>query len=57
LLAQSPPAKHKTSVGFDVGVFGVSGEYTSEDANLVAAYYRPANGDAVDLQEWDSCVH
>ena len=50
-------AKHKTSVGFDAGVFGVSGEYTSEDANLVAAYYRPADGDAFGLQEWDSCVH
>ena len=50
-------AKHKTSVGFKAGVFGVSGEYTSEDANLVDAFYRPAGGDLFGFQRWDTCVH
>jgi hypothetical protein len=51
------PAKHKTAVGFNAGVFGVSGEYTSEDANLVDAFYRPAGGDTFGFQRWESCVH
>jgi hypothetical protein len=45
----------KKSVGFSAGVFGVSGEYTSENADLVAAYYRPA-GDTFGFREWDACV-
>jgi hypothetical protein len=49
-------AKHKTAVGFNAGVFGVSGEYTSEDANLVDAFYRPAGGDTFGFQRWDACV-
>ncbi|WP_028064229.1 hypothetical protein [Solirubrobacter soli] len=50
-------AKQKTSVGFNAGVFGVSGEYTSEDATLVDAFYRPAGGDTFGFTRWDSCVH
>ena len=50
-------AKHKTSAGFNAGVFGVSGEYTTEDANLVDAFYRPAGGDTFGFQRWDTCVH
>jgi hypothetical protein len=50
-------ATHKVAVGFSAGVFGVSGEYTSEDANLVDAFYRPAGGDAFGFERWDSCVH
>ena len=43
--------------GFNAGVFGVSGEYTTEDANLVDAFYRPAGGDTFGFQRWDTCVH
>ena len=50
-------AKHKTSAGFNAGVFGVSGECTTEDANLVDAFYRPAGGDTFGFQRWDTCVH
>jgi hypothetical protein len=50
-------ARHSTSVGFNAGVFGVSGEYTSEDANLVDAFYRPAGGEGFGFQRWDTCVH
>jgi hypothetical protein len=42
------------SAGFDVGVFGVEGEYTSEDATLVDAYYRPSDG-LGGFQEWEEC--
>lgn len=47
-------ANHDVSAGFDVGVFGVEGEYTSEDATLVDAYYRPADG-LGGFQEWQEC--
>jgi hypothetical protein len=47
-------ANHDVSAGFDVGVFGVEGEYTSEDATLVDAYYRPADG-LGGFQEWEEC--
>jgi hypothetical protein len=50
-------ARHTTSVGFNAGVFGVSGEYTSEDANLVDAFYRPAGGSALGFERWAACVH
>jgi hypothetical protein len=50
-------ATHKVAVGFSAGVFGISGEYTSEDAKLVDAFYRPAGGDAFGFERWDSCVH
>ncbi len=50
-------ARHKTAAGFNAGVFGISGEYTTEDANLVDAFYRPANGDTFGFQRWDTCVH
>jgi hypothetical protein len=48
-------SKDKKALGFNAGVFGVSGEYTTEDADLVAAYYRPA-GDTFGFREWDACV-
>jgi hypothetical protein len=47
-------SKDRVGVGFDAGVFGVSGEYTTEDAGLVDAYYRPGGGGAID--RWDACV-
>jgi hypothetical protein len=47
-------ANHDVSAGFDVGVFGVEGEYTSEDATLVDAYYRPSDG-LGGFQEWEEC--
>jgi hypothetical protein len=50
-------ATHKVAVGFSAGVFGVSGEYTSEDANLVDAFYRPAGGDLFGFERWSTCVH
>jgi hypothetical protein len=43
------------SAGFDVGVFGVEGEYTSEDATLIDAYYRPPDG-LGGFQEWEECT-
>jgi hypothetical protein len=42
------------SAGFDAGIFGVEGEYTSEDATLVDAYYRPPDGIG-GFQEWEEC--
>jgi hypothetical protein len=48
-------SRDKKVVGFSAGVFGVSGEYTSENADLVAAYYRPA-GDSFGFKEWDGCL-
>jgi len=42
------------SAGFDAGIFGVEGEYTSEDATLVDAFYRPPNG-LGGFQEWKEC--
>jgi hypothetical protein len=42
------------SAGFDAGIFGVEGEYTSEDATLVDAFYRPPNGIG-GFQEWKEC--
>jgi hypothetical protein len=43
------------SAGFDAGIFGVEGEYTSEDATLVDAYYRPPDGIG-GFQEWKECT-
>lgn len=44
----------ETGAELDLGVFGISGEYTSEDAKLVDAFYRDLeNGD---FQRWEECV-
>jgi hypothetical protein len=42
------------SAGFDAGIFGIEGDYTSEDATLVDAFYRPPNG-LGGFQEWKEC--
>jgi hypothetical protein len=42
------------SAGFDAGIFGVEGDYTSEDATLVDAYFRPPDGIG-GFQEWEEC--
>lgn len=46
----------KSQRGFDVdgSVFGVSGEYTSEDATLLDAYYR--SRDEGGFTRWEECV-
>ena len=46
--------KETTGADVDLGVFAVGGEYTSEDASLVDAYYR----DKLDggFKRWDECV-
>ena len=44
----------KVDAGVDLGVFEVSGEYTSEDAALLDAYYRDrATGG---FKQWEDCV-
>jgi hypothetical protein len=44
------------SAGFDASIFGVEGEYTSEDATLVDAYYRPPDG-LGGFEEWQECTN
>jgi hypothetical protein len=44
------------SAGFDAGIFGVEGEYTSEDATLIDAFYRPSDG-LGGFQRWQECVN
>ena len=47
-------SKDKVGGELDLGVFAVSGEYTSEDARLIDAYYR-SFGDG-GFKRWDDCV-
>ncbi|HEX8102791.1 MAG TPA: hypothetical protein VF533_09275 [Solirubrobacteraceae bacterium] len=47
-------SKDKVGGELDLGVFAVSGEYTSEDAQLVDAYYRSFGEGG--FTRWDECV-
>jgi len=49
--------KSRTGGEVDLGVFGVSGEVTTEDAQLLDAYYRDPNGGGFGgFQQWEDCV-